>query len=134
MCPMRFTSTIRDAHLSVSWGGKTRLELMQLPEISRGYDSPEISWNLARLWLSLTQARLGSPLTGIIRIRHFLPSPGLPSALGNSTLIVLPTFPNSTMPDHSTMGTVGWTSIFHGSGSRASRSSTLRWAPYRMDW
>src|SRR5499426_4565975 len=133
MCPTLFTSITRDELLSVSSTGHTRLELMLWPEISRESGAPEDSWSLSRQRPRLTQKRLGSPLTGIIRIRLFPLLPGLPSALGNLTLVALPTFRNSTMPDHSTMVAAGWTSIFHGSSLQASRSSTLRWARYRMD-
>src|ERR1700750_2305481 len=133
MCPTLCTSITRDEHLSVSWTGHTRLELMLWPEIWRESDAPEYSWSLSRQEPRLTQKRLGSPLTGMIRIRLFLLLPGLPSALGNSTLVTLPTFRNSTMLAHSTMVAAGWTSIFHGSSLQASQSSMLRWARYRMD-
>src|SRR5215813_3034090 len=133
MCPMLFTSITRDELLSVSWAGHTRLELMLWPEISREFDAPEYSWNLSRQRPRLTHERSDSPLTGMIRIRLFLLLPGLPSAPGNSTLVALPTFRNSTMPGHFTMVAAGWTLIFRGSSLQANRSSTLRWARYRMD-
>src|SRR5215469_11670443 len=133
MCPTLFTSITRDEPLSVSWTGHTRLELMLWPEIWREPDAPESSCSLSRQRPRLTQARSDSRLTGIIRIRLFPLLPGSPSALGNLILVPLPTFRNFTMLDHSTMIAVGWTSISHGSSLQASRSSTLRWARYRMD-
>src|SRR5215468_5567524 len=133
MCPTLFTSITRDELLSVSWTGHMRLELMLWPEIWRESDAPEYSWSLSRQRPKLTQERSDSRLTGIIRIRLFLLLPGLPSALGNSTLVALPIFRNSTMPDHFMMVSAVWTSIFHGTSLQASRSSTLRWARYRMD-
>src|SRR5215472_10113637 len=127
-------SITRDELQSASWTGPTKLELMPQPEIWKEFDAPECSLNLLRQKPKLTQERSDSRLTGIIRIRPFPLLPGLLSAPGNSTLAPLPTFRNSTMPDRFTMVVAEWTSIFHGSGLLASRSSTLRWARYRMDW
>src|SRR5215469_11781856 len=103
MCPTLFTSTTWDELLSVSWTGHMRLELIVWPEIWRESDVPENSWSLSRQRPRLTQGRSDSRLTGIIRIRLFPLLPGLPSAPGNLILVPLPTFRNSTMPDHSTM-------------------------------
>src|ERR1700730_4085627 len=131
MCPTLFTSITRDQLLSVSWTGHSRLEWMLWPEIWKESDAPECSWSLSRQQPELTQERLDSPLTGIIRIRLFLLLPGLRSAPGNSTSVALRTFRNSTMRGHSTMVAAGWTLIFHGSSLQASRPSTLRWERYR---
>src|SRR5215510_10795848 len=133
MCRTLFTSITRAELLSVSWTGHMRLELVLWPEIWREYDAPEYSWSLSPQRPRLTQERLDSQLTGTIRIRLFPLLPGLPSARGNSILVLLPTFRNSTMPARSTMVAAAWTSISHGSCLPAIQSSTPRWARYRMD-
>src|SRR5215469_10169711 len=120
-----FTSTTRDELLSVLWTGHTRLELMLWPEIWRESGALEYCWSPSRRRPRVTQERLDSRSTGIIRIRVFPLLPGLPSAPKNSTLVALPIFRNSNMPDHFMMASAGWTSIFHGASLLASRSSTL---------
>src|SRR5262249_31719490 len=120
-------------HPSASWIGHTKKDLMHCPEIGRESGAPGCFWSLSRQKLRPMQERLACLLTGIIHIRLFLRSPGLPSARANSTLVSLLTFRNSITPDHFTTVEAGSTSIFRGSSLQASRSSTLRWAHCRTD-
>ena len=133
MCPtLHIDYTGRTPICFMNWQNETGVDA-----IARNIERVRRSRKLLEPCAAMVQSyasEVGLSVDWIIRIRHFLLLLGLPSALGNSTLVTLPIFPNSTMPDHSTMGMVGWTSIFLGSNLQASRSSTLRWARSRMDW
>src|SRR5215469_152242 len=84
MCPTLFTSITRDKLLSVSWTGRTRQELTLWPEIWREFDAPEYFWSPSQQKPRLTQKRLDSRLTGIIRTRLFPLLPGLLRARSRS--------------------------------------------------